>query len=151
MESRSGFFKTVFIVLCLLVGGLVGHSQQTDLSVLDSDDRLSIELACAIDRGSGPAVYHACLQKQLQAMTGSKSPDRSVLSPDGRTSGPDATTTAPPPTTPGTGLCAENGSCYGDLNANGIPKTVRVNGYYRKDGTYVRGHYRSAPGTNPHK
>jgi hypothetical protein len=45
--------------------------------------------------------------------------------------------------------CAENGSCYGDPNANGVPKTVHVNGYYRKDGTYVRGHYRSAPGTNP--
>ena len=53
-----------------------------------------------------------------------------------------ATTTAP---------CAENGSCYGDLNANGVPKTVHVDGYYRKDGTYVRGHYRSAPGTNPPK
>lgn len=51
----------------------------------------------------------------------------------------------------GTSLCAENGSCYGDLNANGVPKTVHVNGYYRKDGTYVRGHYRSAPGTNPRK
>ena len=44
---------------------------------------------------------------------------------------------------------AENGSYYGEPNANGVPKTVRVNGYYRKDGTYVRGHYRSAPGTNP--
>ena len=44
---------------------------------------------------------------------------------------------------------AENGSYYGELNANGVPKTVHVNGYYRKDGTYVRGHYRSAPGTNP--
>jgi hypothetical protein len=40
--------------------------------------------------------------------------------------------------------CAENGSCYGDPSvANGIPKTVHVNGYYRRDGTYVRGHYRS--------
>ena len=44
---------------------------------------------------------------------------------------------------------AENGSYYGELNANGVPKTVHVNGYYRRDGTYVRGHYRSAPGTNP--
>ena len=40
--------------------------------------------------------------------------------------------------------CAENGSCYGDIsNVTGIPKTTHVNGYYRKDGTYVRGHYRS--------
>ena len=42
--------------------------------------------------------------------------------------------------------CAENGSCYGDTSANtGRPKTVAVKGYYRKDGTYVRGHYRSRP------
>lgn len=40
--------------------------------------------------------------------------------------------------------CAENGSCYGDVSANtGRAKTVPVQGYYRKDGTYVRGHYRS--------
>lgn len=42
--------------------------------------------------------------------------------------------------------CAENGSCYGDISKNtGRPKTVHVRGYYRKDGTYVRGHYRSKP------
>lgn len=42
------------------------------------------------------------------------------------------------------GPCAENGSCYGDIsNVTGLPKTVPVSGYYRKDGTYVRGHYRS--------
>ena len=40
---------------------------------------------------------------------------------------------------------AENGSYYGELNQYGVPKTVHVGGYYRKDGTYVRGHYRSAP------
>lgn len=40
--------------------------------------------------------------------------------------------------------CAENGSCYGDISSRtGRPKTVAVGGYYRKDGTYVRGHYRS--------
>ena len=27
---------------------------------------------------------------------------------------------------------------------------VRVNGYYRKDGTYVRPHYRSSPDGNPY-
>ena len=49
----------------------------------------------------------------------------------------------------GTGIavrCAGNGSCYGDISpVTGKPKTVYVNGYYRKDGTYVRGYYRSAP------
>jgi hypothetical protein len=42
--------------------------------------------------------------------------------------------------------CEENGSCYGDISAlTGRPKTVQVDGYFRKDGTYVRGHYRSKP------
>jgi hypothetical protein len=42
--------------------------------------------------------------------------------------------------------CAENGSCYGDVSAaTGRAKTVSVRGYYRRDGTYVRGHYRSSP------
>jgi len=41
--------------------------------------------------------------------------------------------------------CAENGSCYGDIsNINGMPKTNHVNGYFRSDGTYVRGHFRSS-------
>jgi hypothetical protein len=51
--------------------------------------------------------------------------------------------------TPVTAPVAENGSYYGELNANGVPKTVSVQGYTRSDGTYVRGYYRSAPGTNP--
>jgi hypothetical protein len=42
--------------------------------------------------------------------------------------------------------CAENGSCYGDISSyTGRPKTVHVRGYFRKDGTYVRSHYRSRP------
>jgi len=41
---------------------------------------------------------------------------------------------------------AENGSYYGEISdKTGRPKTVEVRGYYRSDGTYVRGHYRSAP------
>lgn len=40
--------------------------------------------------------------------------------------------------------CAENGSCYGDISSiTSLPKTTHVGGYYRKNGTYVRGHYRS--------
>lgn len=50
-----------------------------------------------------------------------------------------------PPVVPRYG-CAENGSCYGDISElTGNPKTVHVGGYYRRDGTYVRGHYRSKP------
>lgn len=41
---------------------------------------------------------------------------------------------------------AENGSYYGEISkTTDRPKTVHVQGYYRKDGTYVRGHYRSRP------
>jgi len=40
---------------------------------------------------------------------------------------------------------AENGSYYGQPNQYGIPKTVPVRSYFRKDGTYVRGHFRSSP------
>jgi hypothetical protein len=43
------------------------------------------------------------------------------------------------------GQCAENGSCFGDINQYGVPKTIQVKGYYRTDGTYVRGHYRGKP------
>src|SRR5688572_9631896 len=33
--------------------------------------------------------------------------------------------------------CAENGSCYGDISsATGRPKTVHVQGYWRRNGTY---------------
>lgn len=40
--------------------------------------------------------------------------------------------------------CAENGSCYGDISTTtGRPRTTHVRGYFRRDGTYVRGHYRS--------
>ena len=41
---------------------------------------------------------------------------------------------------------AENGSYYGQISkTTGRPKTVAVRGYYRKNGTYVRSHYRSPP------
>jgi len=40
--------------------------------------------------------------------------------------------------------CAENGSCYGDIStATGRPRDTYVHGYVRRDGTYVRSHYRS--------
>ena len=57
---------------------------------------------------------------------------------------PEVTSGAVPP--PGKPLVAENSSRYGEISpATGRPKTVHVRGYYRKDGTYVRGHYRSPP------
>ena len=40
--------------------------------------------------------------------------------------------------------CGENGSCYGDISTfTGRAKTTYVRGYFRRDGTYVRSHYRS--------
>ncbi len=46
----------------------------------------------------------------------------------------------------GVSICAENGSCLGDISvATGRPKTVYVRGYYRSNGTYVRSHFRSSP------
>lgn len=41
---------------------------------------------------------------------------------------------------------AENGDYYGrDNDGDGRVETVHVRGYRRKDGTYVRGHYRAKP------
>ena len=153
MESRRKSRWSVLIVFCLWACALGAQSSPSNLSELSSEDRTSIEAACSTAKFVyGPAAYHACLQKQLGALSGSTIPDPTPVEQESSTS---ATFTpqpnVPTPTASGTSLCAENGSCYGDLNANGVAKTVHVNGYYRKDGTYVRGHYRSAPGTNPRK
>jgi micrococcal nuclease len=41
---------------------------------------------------------------------------------------------------------AENGSSYGEISQRtGRPKTVYVQSYVRRDGTYVRSHFRSSP------
>lgn len=41
---------------------------------------------------------------------------------------------------------AENGDRRGaDNDRDGRSEPVHVKGYYRKDGTYVRGHYRAEP------
>ena len=43
-------------------------------------------------------------------------------------------------------LVGENGSYYGQISSlTGRPKTVAVRGYFRKNGTYVRSHFRSPP------
>lgn len=64
----------------------------------------------------------------------------SLLSSSSASSSSAAATTAVAPSR----RCAENGSCDGDISEEtGKPKTVEVKGYYRKDGTYVKGHSRS--------
>lgn len=41
---------------------------------------------------------------------------------------------------------AENGDLYNyDNDGDGRTEPVHVNGYYRSNGTYVRGHYRASP------
>ena len=52
---------------------------------------------------------------------------------------------------PAVGGLSWNGSYYGQPNVNGIPKTIHVDGYFRRDGTFVRVYYRSPPNTNPPK
>lgn len=74
------------------------------------------------------------------SLTDSNPTNPSFVRPDQST----ANSAASPAQPLGSG-CAENGSCYGDVsNINGMPKTNHVNGYFRRDGTYVRGHYRSS-------
>jgi hypothetical protein len=122
----------------------LGGGQAPSLDGLSSDDRSGIELACINAKVEGPATYHTCLNGQLvllgntsssTALAGVKSPPQSGVP---NTAAPSRTTPAASP------LCAENGSCYGDISARtGLPKTVPVHGYYRANGTYVQGYYRS--------
>lgn len=70
----------------------------------------------------------------------------SIFASSGSSESTKATSSSPSSASVVTPACAENGSCYGDISENtGRPKTIHVEGYYRKDGTYVRGHYRSKP------
>lgn len=96
----------------------------------------------ACTTGYGYCDHSLLATTPSQAPVETNSGTNSAVSPNTPSPANQSSTSIAPP-------CAENGSCYGDPNANGVPKTVHVDGYYRKDGTYVRGYYRSAPGTNP--
>jgi hypothetical protein len=89
-------------------------------------------------------------QKELKTYTAALLARRSLPAAPSYT--PPAVTRYTPPVAPRytppvapryTPPVAENGSYYGQLNSYGVRKTVKVSGYYRKNGTYVRGHYRS--------
>jgi hypothetical protein len=120
---------------------LLGNDKAPNLDTLSYSDRSSLEMACILAKSNGPAAYHACLKQQLGSQSTSNSPviDKSQLQPSiPNTIVPSHLTTTVSP------LCAENGSCYGDISERtGLPKTVPVHGYYRANGTYVRGYYRS--------
>jgi hypothetical protein len=119
----------------------LGNDKAPSLAGLPSEDRSSIEIACSYARTQGPASYHTCLNQQLGQPVAPPSNALVGIAPPQ----PSVSNTAPSRTTPAASpLCAENGSCYGDISARtGLPKTVPVHGYYRADGTYVRGYYRS--------
>jgi hypothetical protein len=123
---------------------LLGGRQGPSLDGLSYDDRSSIELACINAKVEGPATYHACLNQQL-ALLGSPSASTALVSVKSPPQSGVPNTAASSRTDPAASLaCAENGSCYGDISERtGKPKTVSVHGYYRADGTYVRGYYRS--------
>jgi hypothetical protein len=145
----------------------LGTSQAPNLANLSTSDRSSIESACSTSKYvEGAAAYHACLKRQIRDLSLAETlpsarhhsaiasanvvpvqrPEASVpvvapiSSNSAITSRIGSTVVLPVPT----GSCAENGSCYGDISdKTGLPKTVAVQGYYRADGTYVRGYYRS--------
>jgi hypothetical protein len=52
--------------------------------------------------------------------------------------------TSPVPVSAPSPVCSETGSCYGDISPRtGLPRTIFVPGYFRRDGTYVGSYYRS--------
>ncbi|MFL6283566.1 MAG: surface-adhesin E family protein [Pyrinomonadaceae bacterium] len=93
----------------------------------------------------------ACKSEAPQAAESEASPPYVSPSPAQRARVTTPLETGPPsapayPSPSYTPPVAENGSYYGEISPRtGRPKTVHVEGYTRRDGTYVRGHYRSAP------
>jgi hypothetical protein len=148
--------RRVFLTLVTAFGlfaSLVAPLRAADLSRLSYDDRHNIETACILSRSSGPVAYNQCVSYHVAALQ--QSPSFSVnnnnLSPRNTTEPAQPPASAAYPIAPAlpalpypAPMCAENGSCYGDIsNITGLPKTTPVNGYFRSDGTYVRGYYRS--------
>lgn len=104
--------------------------------MLSLDDKTNMDIACSGTTANGPADRRACYRQQLTALGYPITPSRSTTSSG--SSGAYTSSTAGHP------ACAENGSCYGDISsATGLPKTVYVPGYYKSNGTYVHGYYRS--------
>jgi hypothetical protein len=95
MGFRIGLSRSTLAVLCLVPCELAAQAQPPDLSGLNSEDRTSIEAACSTAKYvGGPASYHDCLQKQLNAVSSSRFPDLSGLNSEDRTSIETACSTA---------------------------------------------------------
>jgi|ERR1035437_2284867 hypothetical protein len=133
-----------FVVYLGALLTLTASAHTQSLAGLSYDDRSSIELACINAKVEGPATYHACLNQQLRLLESQSASSARVRVKSPPQPGVPNTAALPSTTPAASPLCAENGSCYGDISARtGLPKTVPVHGYYRANGTYVRGYYRS--------
>ena len=109
---------------------------QPDQSVAGSEIRAAVvgSCDCPYDVKSNGAQ---CGGSSARSRPGGKSPVCYVGENASNTAGfPDKQSRKP--------NCSESGSCYSEISsATGHPKTVFVGEYYRKNGTYVRGYYRS--------
>ena len=75
------------IISCLIFLTASAFAQMPDLSGLDRDTRMSIEIACGGAKTDGPAPYRKCLERQLKSIDGmSDAPDLSGLDRDTRMS-----------------------------------------------------------------
>ena len=113
-----------------------------------SNDRGALQLAAKIKRADARPKRVKATDETDQASnldyTVRTEPVASATEANTDVADPSRNASVDPQRVPSQQGCAENGSCYGDIStATGRPKTVEVRGYYRKDGTYVRGHYRS--------
>jgi hypothetical protein len=115
-------------------------SDTPDDSTMDGDYEPQ-PVASVSDRSSAPSVNDD--SGAAASPSGSYS---TALEPSGAYSGYVApSAAASPSSTPlAASGCSESGSCYGDISTTtGLPKTTYVNGYYRRNGTYVRSYFRS--------
>lgn len=151
--------KWIGLVLAVALGGCTstsvapqatGFTFDQRVSVLGPDDLKVAQFACKAAMVTYPnASEVACVDAYLVATADGRLQWIRAGKVPGVT--PIATFDTPAVATPSAAPlpvagCAENGSCYGDISAaTGRPKTTAVRGYYRRDGTYVRGHYRSKP------
>ena len=77
----------ICITLCFLVLSGDAFAQIPELSGLDRDTRMSIEIACGGAKTDGPAPYRKCIERQLKSIDGmSDAPDLSGLDRDTRMS-----------------------------------------------------------------
>jgi hypothetical protein len=123
------------------------HGSENDAVTQAEHDKLNLrkpEQTTQVHEENLARNYAACSSGIYTCNPSLLTPEQTTQISGGSSNG----ITAPAEPTLAEGGVAENGSYYGELNANGVPKTVHVDGYTRKDGTYVRGYYRSAPNSN---